>query len=126
MSRFGNPTPTPTPSGNGVVPAAADTGDRRIAPRLPQDSLVHCDLGVVQDISRTGMRLRCKHLPTHSRIVIHLSGPGIDLKVPTEAVWVQKLGFRKYELGLHFVDISDAVRQSITGLAMLNRDRRTM
>jgi hypothetical protein len=121
MSRFGNPTPTPTTSG-----AAASAGDRRDTPRLPQDSLVHCDLGLVRDISRTGMRLRCKHLPTHSKVKVHLSGPGIDLTVPAEVMWVQKLGFRKYELGLHFVDISDAIRQSISGLAMLNRDRRTM
>ena len=106
--------------------SGAGESDRRAAARLPQDALLRCSLGQICDLSLTGMRIRCRRLPTSSLLRVQVSDGRTVLNLRAEVVWVNKLGFRKYEIGLQFLEVPPDVRKAISGMAMYNRFSRSM
>ena len=67
------------------------------------------DLGAVRDISSAGMRIETQGKPPfkvgQSRVIrVHI--PEGSLSVTGRAIWVQRLGLRKYQMGIEFVNIS--------------------
>ena len=89
--------------------------DRRRFGRFGAERL-GCDLGRVMDLSGGGMRVRCSR---------RLSG-GVDVKlwtvkrqatVQAKIVWARRIGFRKYELGLEFRDLTPETRQDLSTFA---------
>ena len=104
-------------------PGAAD---RRNAARLPQDALLQCSLGQICDLSRTGLRVRARRLPEASLVYMQLSDGQTSLCIKAEVVWVNKLGFRKYEIGLQFLGLTPPELATVSRMAMYNRFNRTM
>jgi len=67
------------------------------------------DLGTVRDISSAGMRVETQGKPPFKvgqtrQIRVHI--PEGSLTVNARAVWVHRLGLRKYQVGIEFVNIS--------------------
>ena len=106
--------------------ALSGTDDRRQAARIRQDTLLKCNLGEVLNFSKSGMRLRRKRIPTRSNVFVKISDGERSVKVNADIVWVRKIGYRSYDLGLQFIDPSREQMKLITELAMFNRCRRTM
>ena len=93
---------TPAPNG-------ADPGEQqpRRSPRH-KGSELGCDLGKVIDLSTTGMRIACTGKPpvaTGEQGTVKITAEDGAVKIPFEAVWVRRTGFRKHEIGLKFVKL---------------------
>ena len=78
--------------------------DRRSHIRVPQSEL-HCSLGPVLDITSAGMRVMCRRIPK-DEVKFDLNTTGDPLPVRAKVVWAKRLGFRKHEVGLHFIQSS--------------------
>ncbi len=97
---------------------------RRVPGRLPQESL-ECDLGPVLDMSSGGMRVLCRR-PYEGEVQIHVEGYDVVLTIQARVAWVQKLGFRRFEIGLAFLDIDEDVAQMLTRVSTIHRERRAI
>ncbi|MCH8342486.1 MAG: PilZ domain-containing protein [Planctomycetes bacterium] len=97
---------------------------RRVPGRLPQESF-HCGLGPVLDLSSGGMRVLCKR-PYQGELRVHLEGYDVVLSIRTRVAWVQKLGFRRFEIGFAFLDIDEDVAQMLTRISTIHRERRAI
>ncbi len=78
--------------------------ERRSHIRIPQSEL-HCSLGRVQDISRAGARVSCRRSPKGS-VAFQMNTTVDPLPTQAEVVWSKRLGFRKHEVGLRFMQPS--------------------
>ncbi len=78
--------------------------DRRSHIRVPQSEL-HCSLGPVLDITSAGMRVMCRRIPK-DEVKFDLNTTVDPLPVRAKVVWAKRLGFRKHEVGLHFIQPS--------------------
>jgi len=78
--------------------------DRRAQIRIPQSEL-HCSLGPVLDITSAGMRVICRRIPK-DEVKFDLNTTVDPLPVRAKVVWAKRLGFRKHEVGLHFIQPS--------------------
>lgn len=78
--------------------------ERRSHIRIPQSEL-HCCLGKVQDISRAGVRVSCRRSPKGA-VAFELNTTVDPLPVQAEVVWSKRLGFRKHDVGLRFIQPS--------------------
>ena len=76
--------------------------ERRSHIRIPQAEL-HCSLGRVQDLSRMGLRVSCRRMPKDA-VAFELNTTVDPLAVQAEVVWSKRLGFRKHEVGMRFVE----------------------
>ena len=114
------------PDDQSSAEAVSETDDRRAAARIRQDTLLKCNLGEVLNFSKSGMRLRRKRIPTRSNVHVKITDGETSVKVHADIVWVRKIGYRKYDLGLQFIDLSEEEKSIITKLAMYNRCQRTM
>ena len=97
---------------------------RRAPGRLPQESL-ECDLGPVLDMSSGGMRVLCRRA-YEGEIKIHVEGYDVVLTIQARVAWVQKLGFRRFEIGFAFLDIDEDVAQMLTRISTIHRARRAI
>ena len=97
---------------------------RRVPGRLPQESL-ECGLGPVLDLSSGGMRVLCRR-PYEGELQVHLEGYDVVLSIRARVAWVQKLGFRRFEIGFAFLDIDEDVAQMLTRISTIHRERRAM
>ncbi len=97
---------------------------RRVPGRLPQESF-QCGLGPVLDLSSGGMRVLCKR-PYQGELRVHLEGYDVVLSIRTRVAWVQKLGFRRFEIGFAFLDIDEDVAQMLTRISTIHRARRAI
>jgi len=120
------PSESPDSIGQPTPRALSDTDDRRSDARIRQDTLLKCNLGEVLNFSKSGMRLRRKRIPTRSNVRVKISDGETSVKVHAVIVWVRKIGYRCYDLGLQFIDLSEEEKSIITQLAMYNRFQRTM
>jgi hypothetical protein len=94
-------------------------GERRKTGRIKGGKL-RCNLGSVIDISAGGMRVRSsRRLQGHVKVELwtHLR----RAKVRAEVVWCGRLRFRRYEVGLQFLDMSDEAKQDLTAMALYAR-----
>lgn len=92
--------------------AHASSEDRRARIRVPQTEL-HCSLGQVLDISSTGLRVVCRRIP-RDEVTFKLNTKVDPLPVQAKVVWAKRLGFRKHEIGLLFIqpspELDDLIR----------------
>ncbi len=79
--------------------------DRRDAIRIAQNEL-ESSFGRVLDISVSGMRVVCRHVPKDEQVEFQLNTTVDPITVIGKIVWTQRLGFRKHEVGLHFINAS--------------------
>ncbi len=70
------------------------------------ESELQCSLGQVMDISSTGMRVTCRRIPKEKWVKFLLHTKADPLLVHAEVVWTKRMGFRKHEVGLHFINPS--------------------
>ncbi len=98
--------------------------ERRAHGRLPQE-LLQSSVGPVLDLSMGGMRVHCAKPPKGSVAVelLDLEGP---VTVNAEVMWVRKLGFRKYEVGLGFPHVPPDVAKQLTRVSLNHRLRRLL
>ncbi len=93
---------------------------RRRGKRHLVDSL-SCDIGDVLDLSTVGMRVATEGKPplhVGKVVKIRLRIPEGAIAVDGRAVWIHRTGFRRYHIGIEFVN----VKRSITAaLDMLGR-----
>ncbi len=97
---------------------------RRVPGRVPQESL-QCDLGPVLDMSSGGMRVLCTR-PYEGEVQIHVEGYDVVLTIQARVAWIQKLGFRRFEIGLAFLDIDEDMAQMLTRISTIHRERRAI
>ncbi len=76
-----------------------------------------CNKGVVLDLSGGGMRLRCtRRLSGRTEIKLWTALEG--LTVHGHVVWTRRLGFRKYEIGVEFCDLTPATQAALNNCAV--------
>ncbi len=98
--------------------------ERRAHGRLPQE-LLQSSVGPVLDLSMGGMRVHCKKPPKGSIDVelLDVEGP---VTVHAEVMWVRRLGFRKYDVGLNFPHVPSDVAKQLTRVSLNHRLRRLL
>lgn len=97
---------------------------RRVPGRLSQESL-QSDLGPVLDMSSGGMRVLCRR-PYQGEFRIEVVGYNVVLTIQARVAWVQKLGFRRFEIGFAFLDIDEDVAQMLIRISTIHRERRAI
>ena len=82
-----------------------------------------CSLGPVLDLSSGGMRvLSTRPYQGHLRVTVW--GMDVELNLHAKTVWARRLGFRRHELGLVFVDVDEDVAKILTRIAGDHRQER--
>ena len=75
-----------------------------------------CDLGRVMDLSGGGMRVRCPRRAS-GLVEVQLWTAKRRVTVQAKIVWARRIGFRRYELGLEFRDVTPETRQDLSTFA---------
>lgn len=81
---------------------------------------IGCSLGQVLDLSASGMRVESATKPvvqvgqTFGMVLQSMAGP---VNVVALVTWIRKTGWRKHQLGLHFVNPTSELRRAICELA---------
>lgn len=91
----------------------------RRAARIGAEGLV-CQLGEIQDLSETGMRIRSAGRPkieAGSRLTLSVSSSLQRLSVRGQVVWVKK-GLLSGTIGIRFVDTPPALARALVELAL--------
>jgi len=99
--------------------------DRRAHARLPQEALT-CNLGEVIDLSLGGMQVHCTRAAKDKLVEVQLTYEGETIKVQAEVVRSDKVGFRKYELGLRFLDVDPETAKQLTRVSLDHWVRHTL
>jgi hypothetical protein len=94
---------------------------RRVPGRLPQELLMS-SLGPVLDLSVGGMRVLSRK-PRARDIDVKLVGADISLTVRAKVAWSQRLGFRRHEVGLTFLDVDPSTAQLLSRISSTHRAR---
>lgn len=79
-----------------------------------------CTLGPVLDLSASGMRVECRGKPPiregeAAELTMH--APFGPFTVKTRVHWIRRAGFRRYHIGLEFVDMTDEGRKALNLIA---------
>jgi len=107
------------------------TQDARGKGRLRLE-LLESSLGEVIDMSASGMRVEHKGKMTLPKAAIERNVPieltlkalTGNLKVRAKVVRIKKLGFRRHEIGLTFVDVTEEIAEALTRLVRISVDGR--
>lgn len=79
-----------------------------------------CDLGLVVDISASGMRVESGRRPS-SRIgevgPIEIEALGEKFSVPGRIVWIRRTGFWRHAIGVEFGELSPHARHVLVNMA---------
>lgn len=97
---------------------------RRIPGRVPQDSLFS-SLGPVIDLSSGGMRVLATK-PYDGKLRVTLWGGDVEVVMAAQVAWARRLGFRRHELGVSFLDLDEALRKVLTRMATDHARRRAV
>lgn len=111
--------PDRAPFSDEHTPPSASEGNNRVTGRLRPGNLT-CDIGKVMDISSGGMRIRCRGKPKMAPgqlFPTHVHAPGGHIRLICHVVWRNKIRFRRWELGLRFVDMTPELRSALSVLA---------
>ena len=95
-------------------PEAVPIERRRLA-RFPQAEL-HCDLGRVLDVSAAGMRVVCRKPPAGD-VDVTLNTEFDPITVRAKVIWSRRLGLRKHETGMVFIDLSPEASRFLATLS---------
>ncbi len=90
-------------------------GERRRFVRLKGGNL-QCNRGRVKDISAGGMRLQSSRRYS-SKTTVDLWTATRRVTIPAHVVWTKRIGFRKYEIGLEFQDVTKEIAEHLTAFA---------
>lgn len=98
--------------GNMIVPDG--TSNNRRHGRLRCDGM-KCSIGVVLDVSASGLRLRCgRGAPDPGDTVeLYLVGSDRCVKFRAKCVWTRRAGLFRREVGLEYLDMTDDMRRSL-------------
>jgi len=97
-------------------PAEDKGAERRRSGRF-RAGPVASNLGHVVDISATGIHVITRQA-LDKDLTIFLRGPGVELALRAHVVRCQKLGRRKYDVGLEFIDVTAEDRRGLQALSM--------
>lgn len=75
-----------------------------------------CSLGRVMDLSGGGMRIRCTRRCS-GIVKVQLWTVKRQTTVQAKIVWTRRIGFRRYELGLEFRDLTPETTQDLSTFA---------
>lgn len=90
--------------------------NRRHSSRMKATGL-GCNLGTVADLSGGGMRLRCRRrLYDVQRVEVWTSNKRVSLRA--EVVWSKRLAFRKFEVGMRFLDLTPQLKNDLNELSV--------
>ncbi len=82
---------------------------------------VSTSFGPVLDFSATGVRILTKrelrHIVENEPLSMELHSDFEPVEVKAMVRWTRKLGFRRYEAGLEFVELTDEVRNVLGEIA---------
>ncbi len=107
------------------VPAVdASLDGRRSHNRLAQES-IRSSVGMVLDLSKGGMRVQSRKLPEEDVLDVELADDEDTMLLRAAIAWSRKTGFRRFEIGFKFVDLTGELEARLTNLATRNRVRRT-
>lgn len=79
-----------------------------------------CTLGEVVDISDSGIRVRCKGKPdveTGQITTLHIECNNKACTLAAKIVWTHRIGFRVYEIGIEFSNLTPELRAALEGAA---------
>ena len=75
-----------------------------------------CNIGRVVDLSGGGLRVR-RATRISSQMDVKLWTPKRQITVLAKVAWVRRIGFRKYEIGLEFGDLSPENQKDLSTFA---------
>ncbi len=102
----------------------SNLSDRRSPGRTPQESLM-CDLGPVLDLSSGGMRILSKR-PLRDIVKAKVWAFDFCMTLDTRVAWSNRLGFRRHEIGLEFINVDEPVSKILGRISALHRMRRAI
>lgn len=91
--------------------------------------LLECDLGDVVDLSASGMRVRrkAKKAPNDDEVMeltlTHLEG---ELPLKARVVWTKKSGFRKFDMGMEFVEMNEQAQSELNQIIRVSACQTTL
>jgi hypothetical protein len=91
--------------------------DRRRHRRVKGTDSVACNLGRVLDISGGGLRVLSKS-KAEGQGRVELISTSQRVIVPARVVWCHKVGFRKYVIGLQFMNMTPELTRQVTEIAI--------
>ncbi|MDY7109039.1 MAG: PilZ domain-containing protein [Planctomycetota bacterium] len=105
---------------------AAGGGGPQTYPRLPQEGL-HSNLGRVLDLSLDGMRIVSVRVPPEDEPVdVVLRDPDGRVKLKARVVWSRRVGFRRHEIGLRFLEVTRELASELTRVSLNHRVPTTL
>ena len=75
-----------------------------------------CNIGRVIDLSGGGLRVR-RATRISSQMDVKLWTPKRQITVLAKVAWVRRIGFRKYEIGLEFLDMTPDTQKDLSTFA---------
>lgn len=102
----------------------SNLSDRRSPGRIPQEELM-CDLGPVLDLSSGGMRILSKR-QLEDIVKAKVWAYDFSMTLDTRVAWSNRLGFRRHEIGLEFINIDDSISKILGRISALHRMRRAI
>ncbi len=75
-----------------------------------------CNIGRVVDLSGGGLRVR-RATRISSQMDVKLWTPKRQITVLAKVAWVRRIGFRKYEIGLEFLDMTPDTQKDLSTFA---------
>ncbi len=113
---------SPLPSG------PANSGPNKRAKGRLRCELLTCELGIVRDVSASGMRIDCGKLcPAQSGQTIPLTlraGP-TSLAAIVRVAWVSRSGQDGCQIGVEFIETSPAFTRSLRELTLCCMEQRS-
>ena len=97
---------------------------RRIPGRVAQELLVS-DLGPVLDLSPGGMRVLATR-PHVGKLDVRIRAGDVSLTLRSNVAWSRRLGFRRHELGLAFIDVDENAAGILATIAADHRARQVI
>jgi PilZ domain len=96
---------------------------RRIPGRVPQELLVST-LGPVLDLSSGGMRVLATRPPQAERLEMSLRSGDLGVKLHVRVAWYRRLGFRRHEIGLSFLNVDSDMAKILARISSDHRPRQ--
>jgi hypothetical protein len=107
---------------------AAEANKRR--PGRMRCERLACGRGQVLDLSQTGARIRTRSWfgprKGERRRLTFDTAMGKSVPFTCRVVWVRRLVWTRYELGLEFLDLSDIQRHQLAEMARVHAGRTTV
>lgn len=94
--------------------------DRRVHGRLKAGDTLASNVGTVRDLSAGGMRIISRR-KLKGIVDVALWDIHRGLRLSAEVVWRRRLGFRRHETGLRFLEVNPDMARELTSLGADNR-----